>query len=268
MLLHQSEAMNTAVETIERPQPIARNRKIISVASGKGGVGKTWCSISLSQALAEAGQRVLLFDGDLGLANVDIQLGLMPKQDLSDVLSGTLTMRQARVSYLEGGFDIIAGRSGAGSLASLPASVLSQIRGDLNDISSDYDRIIVDLGAGIERTVRALTLQAGLSVVVITPEPTSLTDSYAYIKVVTSKPPVPDLRIIVNMAETREEGEKAYKTLLKACQSFLKLSPPLAGIIRRDKKVSEAIRQQQPILSYSPRSEAAQDLRAIAAVLV
>lgn len=254
-------------DTADRAAPIVRNRKIISVASGKGGVGKTWCSISLSHALAEAGQRVLLFDGDLGLANVDIQLGLTPQQDLSDALTGALTMRQARTPYLEGGFDIIAGRSGSGNLSSLPASVLSQIRSDLNDLSEEYDRIIVDLGAGIERTVRALTLQAGMSIVVITPEPTSLTDSYAYIKVVASKPPLPNLRIIVNMAESREEGEKAYKTLLKACQSFLKLSPPLAGIIRRDRKIPEAIRQQQPILSYSPRCEAAQDLRAIAAIL-
>lgn len=247
--------------------PVARNRKIIAVASGKGGVGKTWCSISMAHALTEAGKRVLLFDGDLGLANVDIQLGLMPQRDLSNVLSGDLTMREARIPYLEGGFDIIAGRSGTGSLANLPASMLSQVRTDLNDLSNDYDRILIDLGAGIERTVRALTLQAGISIVVITPEPTSLTDSYAYIKVVSGKAPPPDIRIVVNMADTREDGEKAYKTLLKACQSFLKISPPLAGIIRRDRKVAEAIRQQQPLLSYSPRCDAAQDLRAIAAVL-
>src|SRR6185312_15989217 len=106
-------------------QPLAqrpKGRNVIAVASGKGGVGKTWFSITLTHTLARAGQRVLLFDGDLGLANVDIQLGLMPKYDLGSVVAGRLTLNQAAVSYKDGGFDIIAGRSGSGTLANIPLS--------------------------------------------------------------------------------------------------------------------------------------------------
>jgi flagellar biosynthesis protein FlhG len=245
-----------------------RNRKIISIASGKGGVGKTWCAIGLSQALTELGQRALLFDGDLGLANVDIQLGLMPKVDLATVVVGDSSLRDARTACMEGGFDIIAGRSGSGSLTNLPASRLSSLRNELNEMTNEYDRIIIDMGAGIDRTVRALAALSGTCIVVVTAEPTSLTDAYAYIKIIQSKPPVPDIRILVNMAPTKEAGEKTYKTLLKVCQGFLKIAPPLLGIVRHDKIVSDCIRMQKPLLMQAPTSNPAMDIRAIAAVLV
>lgn len=261
-----SSTIKSAAKAPNESSP--RNARIISVASGKGGVGKTWCSIGLANGLAEKGKRTLLFDGDLGLANVDIQLGLMPEYDINNILNGDVTMMQARLPYLDGGFDIIAGRSGSGSLANLPASRLAWLREQLNDISQHYERVIIDLGAGVDRTVRTLASQAGISVVVITPDPSSLTDSYAYIKLLSTKPPLPDIRIIVNMAENKDIGEKAYKTLLKACQSFLKISPPLLGIVRRDKKVVEAIRAQTSLLSHAPNSEAAGDIRSIAALLM
>ncbi len=248
-------------------QPLPRNPKIIAIASGKGGVGKTWCSVSIAHALAKIGKRVVLFDGDLGLANVDIQLGLMPEHDLSHVVSGELSLRQVCIPYINGGFDIIAGRSGSATLANLPAGRLAMLRNDLNTLSNDYDYIIIDIGAGIDRTVRSLAGMAGLCIVVITQEPTSLTDAYAYIKLIHQKPPVPDTRVLVNMADNRTDGEKTYKTLLKACQSFLRLNPPLLGVIRRDRKVIDSIRSQQPILSYSPNCDAALDLKSVASLI-
>jgi flagellar biosynthesis protein FlhG len=258
--------MTTASEAptlAPRPVSRAKGRNLIAVASGKGGVGKTWFSITLTHALARAGRKVLLFDGDLGLANVDIQLGLMPKTDLGSVVAGRLTLNQALVRFPEGGFDIIAGRSGSGTLANIPLSRLQMLGDDLVVLSNSYDKVVVDLGAGVEKTTRNFATQAGTILVVTTDEPTSLTDAYAFIKVTQLERPGTDMRIVVNMANSTREGERIYNTLLKACEGFLKISPPLAGVIRRDLKVREAIRNQTPILIRSPNSEAAADVEAL-----
>jgi flagellar biosynthesis protein FlhG len=246
----------------------AKGRNIIAVASGKGGVGKTWFSITLSHALAKANRKVLLFDGDLGLANVDIQLGLMPKADLGSVVAGRLSLNQALVPYPDGRFDVIAGRSGSGTLANIPLSRLQGLGDDLLLLSGSYDRVVLDLGAGVEKTVRLLAQNAGTILVVTTDEPTSLTDAYAFIKVTQLDRPGTDMRVVVNMANSTREGERIYNTLLKACEGFLKISPPLAGVIRRDLKVRDAIRNQTPILTRSPNSEAAQDVEALVANLL
>ena len=248
------------------PKPRAKN--VIAVASGKGGVGKTWFSISLTHALTRAGQRTLLFDGDLGLANVDIQLGLMPKHDLGAVVTGRLTLNQAAVNFPEGGFDVIAGRSGSGSLANIPLSRLQILADDLVLLAGGYDRVVLDLGAGVEKTVRALANQAGTVLVVTTDEPTSLTDAYAFIKLSNAAGHGGNIRIVVNMTGSEKEGEGTYNTILKACKNFLKLSPPLLGIIRQDKKVREAIRAQTPFLTRSPNSETAEDIEKVAARVV
>jgi flagellar biosynthesis protein FlhG len=251
-----------------RPSHRPRAKNLVAVASGKGGVGKTWFSITLSHAMARAGQKTLLFDGDLGLANVDIQLGLMPKYDLGSVVTGKLTLNQAAVNFPEGGFDVIAGRSGSGSLANIPLSRLQILADDMTLLAGAYDRMVLDLGAGVEKTVRALANQAGTIMVVTTDEPTSLTDAYAFIKVTHLERPGSDIRVVVNMANSTREGERIYYTLLKACEGFLKISPPLAGVIRRDLKVREAIRNQTPLLTRSPNSEAATDVEAIVETLL
>ncbi len=242
--------------------------RIVAVASGKGGVGKTWFSITLSHALARAGQKTLLFDGDLGLANVDIQLGLTPRRDLGAVMTGQSTLGQVSAPFPEGGFDIIAGRSGTGSLANLSMQRLGALSQDLAQLARRYDCTVVDLGAGLERPVRMLAAVAGLTLVVTTDEPTALTDAYAFIKVTTQETPQARLGVVVNMATTRREGERTYETLLKACKGFLKIEPPLYGIIRRDARVREAIRYQTPLLARFPAADAAQDVEAVARKLI
>jgi len=246
----------------------ARLRNGIAVASGKGGVGKTWLSITLCHALARLGRKALLFDGDLGLANVDIQLGLAPERDLGGVLAGRYSLAEAKCPVPDGGFDVIAGRSGSGGLANLPAERLASLCADLAALGASYDRVVLDLGAGIEGTVRNLAAQAGTCLVITTDEPTAMTDAYAFIKLSLMGTPRPDPRLVVNAAETRAEGERTYGTLRKACKSFLKISPPLAGIIRRDGKVKEAIRHQAPLLTRHPNTAAAADVEALAQRLV
>ncbi|MDG2243659.1 MAG: MinD/ParA family protein [Rhodospirillaceae bacterium] len=260
--------MNSDLPPSAQPPASAKRGHIIAVASGKGGVGKTFFSITLSHALSMRGDRILLFDGDLGHANVDIQLGLMPHHDLSSVIAGRLSLNQASMHYEQGGFDVIAGRSGSGSLANIPIYRLQILGEDLALIAARYDRVILDLGAGVEKSVRQLVRTADTVLVVTSDEPTSLTDAYAFIKVTALERPNLDIRIVVNTSNSTREGERAYQTLFKACQGFLKTSPPLAGIIRRDARVRETIRNQTPILIRSPNSEAAMDVAAVAERLI
>ena len=246
---------------------IRQSPNMLAVASGKGGVGKTWFSITLAHALANMGKRVLLFDGDLGLANVDVQLGLMPKRDLNDVIRGRLSIDKVIQEYEDGGFDIIAGRSGQASLSSLPSQRLAHLRDQLLEVSNEYDVVICDLGAGVDRTVRMLSATATRTVLVTTDEPTSLTDAYAFIKLGNAAGMSKNISIVVNMAGSVTDGDKTYKTLLKACENFLRLKPPMAGMIRQDPKVKESIRHQTPLLTRSPNTSAAEDVENIARAL-
>ena len=242
----------------------ASSPNIIAVASGKGGVGKTWFSITLAHALARQGKKVLLFDGDLGLANVDVQLGLVVKHDLNDVMEGTLGLKRVVYHYADGGFDIVAGRSGQTALSALPVQKLNELRLQVQSAAPDYDAVILDLGAGVDRTVRYLAAASGMTIVVITEEPTSLTDAYAFIKLSHQSGHAANIRIVANMVSSDKEAQKTYQTLQKACQNFLKISPPSLGFIRQDKRIREAIRAQSPFLTRSPTSEAAIDIEDIA----
>ncbi|WP_439815544.1 MinD/ParA family protein [Zavarzinia sp. CC-PAN008] len=244
--------------------PLTAARRLITVASGKGGVGKTWLAVTLAHAMALKGQRVLLFDGDLGLANVDIQLGLTPQHDLGSVISGRIALEQAVTRVEEGGFDVLAGKSGSGALAGLGRAEVAQIRDGLVGAAQHYDRVIIDLGAGIDPAMVMLAHHPGIVLIVTTDEPTSITDAYAFIKLGLGRSPRADMRLVVNMAANRNEGLRTYETLKKACEGFLKYTPPLAGIVRRDAKVRDAIRNQTSLLTRSPTAEAADDVDVLA----
>lgn len=238
--------------------------KLIAIASGKGGVGKTWLSITLSHALVKEGKKVLLFDGDLGLANIDVQLGLMTRRDIADVIEGSLRMENAVQKHEETGIDVLAGRSGHGALSTLPLPRLAEAVDELRHLTEKYDAVIVDLGAGIDRTVRYITAAADAAIVVTTDEPTALTDAYALVKLSHAAGHAQNLHIVVNMSGSEKEGTATHATLSKACKNFLKFSPPLLGIVRQDKRVRDAIRAQSPFLSRSPTSDTAGDVLALA----
>lgn len=236
----------------------------IAVASGKGGVGKTWFASTLAHSWALSGRRTLLFDGDLGLANVDVQLGLSTGTDLSEVLAGRARIEDAVHHDVAEHLDVIAGSSGTASLAALPASRVERLIADLDLIDTDYDRVVLDLGAGVDNTVRSLAATADTILVITTAEPTALTDAYAFIKLMMLRDGKRDLRIVVNQASSVREGENVYQTLSKACEKFLNFAPPLAGIVRIDRRVTESIRNQTLMMTRHPTAAAAEDVEKIA----
>ncbi|MDR3535700.1 MAG: MinD/ParA family protein [Acetobacteraceae bacterium] len=238
--------------------------RLIAIASGKGGVGKTWFAITLAHAMAREGHAVLLFDGDIGLANVDVQLGLTPLHDLGAVVTGRVSLAQAVMRHPEGGFDILAGSSGSGALSALDPVHLERTLTALRQTAGRYDTVLLDLGAGLERAVRRMAAAADTLLVLATEEPTSLTDAYAVLKLYGLDRLNGDARVVVNQAASLAAGERTYATLRRACATFLGHEPPLAGVVRRDEKVRDAIRRQTLLLTRHPGSQAAADMESAA----
>lgn len=256
---------------IPKPVPSASadvgGGRLIAIASGTGGVGKTWLAITLSHALALAGRRVLLVDADFGLANVDVQLGLEPGHGLPAVLAGRVPVGDAARPHPALGFDVLAGCSGSGALAGLDEAAHLGLLRMLRQEGRRWDDIVLDLGAGLDRGVRALAAGADLLLVVATAEPTSLTDAYAVLKLHRRDRPGGDARLVVNQAADRAAGERTWRSLDRACGQFLGGGVGLAGVLRRDPRVPEAIRRQTAFLARHPAGPLASDVEALRAAL-
>ena len=249
------------------PQAIApvRAGPFIAVASGKGGVGKTWFAITLAHALARRGRRVLLFDADLGLANVDVQLGLTPPLDIGHVVSGQSALADAVTHHRQGAFDVLAGRSGSGALSAVDGPGLERLLTGLGHLAGRYDTVLLDLGAGLDRAVRRMAAWADTLLVVATEEPTSLTDAYATLKLhAGDRQGRMDVRLVVNQVTSPAAGQRTFTTLERACGTFLGQAPSLAGLVRRDPRVPDAIRRQALVMLQYPGSPAGTDVEKLA----
>lgn len=245
----------------------------IIIASGKGGVGKTWLSINLAQALGNQRKRVLLFDGDLGLANIDVQLGLKPQWDLDSVLKKKCSFEEAILSYKPKGgaqtyVDMITGRTVDGVFTSVSKADILSLKNSLTTIAPKYDHMILDLSAGLDQIIQEFSTFARQCLVVVTDEATSLSDAFAFIKVTSHRNPDLPFHIVVNMADSEKQGKQTYKTLIKACNHFLNKTPPLVGIIHRDRCVPDSILQKTPTLTSHPTSQVARDIERLAGELM
>jgi flagellar biosynthesis protein FlhG len=252
----------------ERVLTDANKPRLIALASGKGGVGKTWLSLTLAQALSCGGRRVLVFDADFGLANADIQLGHLSGFDLAAVMSGTADLRDSIATVPHGGFDLIAGQSGSGSLAGLSIDLIVSLLKKLALLALDYDVILFDLGTGVEPVTRYVAAHADTVILLTTEDPSSLTDAYAVLKLLKRDREAldrsVDARVVVNQTRSEPAGKRAHAAFARASRGFLRLDPPLLGTIARDERVGEAIRCQRLLLSQFPQSPAGRSVVAIA----
>lgn len=259
-------------ETPVMPRSRVQPASIIAVASGKGGVGKTFTSITLAGCFAKLGRRTLLVDGDLGLANIDVQLGIAPETDLAAVVAGWVELDDAVTpvdgGIAAGGFDVLPGRSGSGALAELPQDEVARLAAGMSALALQYDQVVLDLGAGIDPNCMRLARAADKALMVITDEPTSMTDAYAFIKVLKGYAPKVEMVTSINQAETRAAGQRTHEAIARACETFLGFRPRFGGSVMRDEKVRDAIRRQQTLISLDPSAQPIQDIMAIAQGLI
>lgn len=236
----------------------------VAVLSGKGGVGKTNISLNFSCALYQAGFKTLLMDCDLGLANLDVLLGITPEGNLQSALLGESSIEDVLCKVEPSGFDVLPAASGVPELTEMTSDMRALLLSRLDPILMRYDYVFMDLGAGISETVQSFAAMAAARLVVITPEPTSLTDSYALIKVLNSRFGMRDFMVLVNQA-TEKEAKSSFDKLSGACKHFLHFEPVLLGHVRYDAKLPEAVCRQQPLMRFAPGCPAAQDLQHLAA---
>jgi flagellar biosynthesis protein FlhG len=237
----------------------------LSVLSGKGGVGKTNLALNMAYALFRAGQKSLLMDCDLGLANLDVLLGLSPESNLQDILRSGVRARDVVVAIEEGGLDLLPAASGVPELVEMDEDMQEMLFNKLVELFSRYHYLILDLGAGINNTVLSFASMTQLRLVMLTSEPTSLTDSYALIKVLSSQHAVEDFHVVVNEAESHAEGKQTFTRLSAACEKFLGIRLKFLGAVRQDPHLPEAVRRQKPLLKHAPKCNASQDILSLAA---
>ncbi len=239
----------------------------ISVMSGKGGVGKTNISLNLACAIYAMEYRAMLMDCDLGLANLDVMLGIAPEGTLQDVLMADADVSSILYSIAEG-FDVLPAASGVPELVEMDGDTSDLLLRRMLPILGDYDYVFLDLGAGINSTVQNFAGMAAARIMVLTPEPTALTDSYALVKVLATHHNVRDFYVIVNQVENEHEEEASFNRFASACQRFLDVHPTLLGSIRSDNYVTEAVRRQTPYVHAFPDCKASQDILEIARKII
>lgn len=246
-----------------------RERRILAVTSGKGGVGKTFLTANLAAALARRGERVLVLDADLGLANLDVVLNLFPKITLHDVFTGKATLEEATLNA-PGGFSVLLAGSGLVEYSRLTPELRDRLLDVIDTVRPRYDRVLLDTGAGISDIVLYTISLADDVLVVATPEPTSLTDAYATIKVLAMQQQRDVIRLVVNQTSQLGEGRIIRGQLQQVVDRFVtrggdtSLKLEFLGDIPSDASVREAVRRRHLLLEAYPGSAAAKAIGAIA----
>jgi flagellar biosynthesis protein FlhG len=237
---------------------------VISVTSGKGGVGKTNISANLAYCLAKNGKKVILLDADLGLANIDVVLGLTPEYNLFHLFHEDIGLDKI-LTDTPYGFKILPASSGAGEMLSLSTGQKLQLLESMDIMEDQIDYLLVDTGAGINDNVLYFNLAAQERIVVLTPEPTSLTDAYAVVKVMKQNHGVHHFKIVVNMAPDKKSALEVFKRLYNACDHFLDgVSLELSGFSPRDACVRDAVIRQRPFCDTAPSSAACKAMAELA----
>ncbi|MGD8176756.1 MinD/ParA family protein [Marinimicrobium sp. ARAG 43.8] len=237
--------------------------QVIAVSGGKGGVGKSNISVNLSIALAELRRRVVLLDADLGLANVDVLLGLKTRHTLSDVLEGQLSLMDVLVDG-PAGLKIVPAASGVQRMTMLGPREHAGLINAFSELSDQVDILVVDTAAGISDTVVSFVRAAHEVLVVVCDEPSSITDAYALIKVLNRDHDLQRFRVVANMTRTPREGQSMFNKLNSVCERFLDVTLQYVGHIPFDESVRKAVQKQKSLLEFAPHAKAAQAIRELA----
>jgi flagellar biosynthesis protein FlhG len=236
--------------------------KAIAVVSGKGGVGKSNFSLNFSISLSRKGFKVLLFDMDIGMGNLDILMGKSSDKSIVDYLSGDSLLHEVIIDGPEG-ISFIAGGTGLTQLVHIDADKLNAFTDDLHSQLEQYDYLIFDMGAGINEDSLRVLLSVHEIFVITTPEPTSLTDAYATMKFVHLQDSKLPFFLVVNRAQTEKEGKETLSRLSEVMKKFLGRESISLGVLPDDRTIQQAVRRQIPFISYNPKSAAAKALEDI-----
>ncbi len=240
--------------------------RIISVTSGKGGVGKTNLSANLGISLAQFGYRTVIFDADLGLANLDVVLGTSAEYSLHHALDGNLCLAEV-IANGPGGVRFVSGGSGISKLLNVSRKRLQNFLLEIAQLEDSTDVLIFDTGAGVDQRVLTFLRAADEVVLVVTPDPASVTDAYATMKVLLRNQKDANIHVLMNQVESERQGEAIYRKLNEIASHFLEANLTYLGSVRQDAEIAQWIRLRQPFVLADPRLRASRDVIDIAKVV-
>lgn len=267
--MDQAEQLRNIIKaSLQRNKPLAR---VITVTSGKGGVGKSNTAVNLAIQLKKLGRRVIILDADFGLANIEIMFGAIPKHNLSDLIYQGKNIKEI-ITWGPGNVGFISGGSGIAGLSNLSRDYLAYIIQNLEELDTIADIIIIDTGAGISDAVLEFLVASGEILLVTTPEPTSITDSYSLLKALNRHPRYcrdnSQIKVIANRVDSVEEGKDLFHKLNSVVSRYLKLPIEYMGAIPYDSQLSKAVMQQMPVSLQAPSAKSAQAYERIAGALM
>jgi flagellar biosynthesis protein FlhG len=244
-------------------RPRVRGPVLLGVSSGKGGVGKTSLTVNLSYALAQLGPKVLVVDGDLGLANVDVLLGLTVRTTMRDILDKGLDPLETLI-YPEPNWAILPATSGVTEMVDLGPDDQNYLKGILQSLAAHFDFVLVDMAAGIGSSVLWFNTFVEHNIIILSPDPTSMTDAYALIKVLKQSYNRQEFFLVLNSVKDENEGRKVYEHLAKVAEKFLQIQLKYLGAIPWAEEVRKAVREQAPFLKIFPQCKASKAVLALA----
>lgn len=257
-------SQNQKTMATKSPEPGSKSVRVISVTSGKGGVGKTNITANLAIALARLGRQVLIWDADLGLANIDILLGLNSRYNINHLLNGDKTLEEIIIEGPEG-VKIMPASSGIQEMAALSEGQKVRLLNEFDHYNLDLDFLLIDTGAGVSSNVMYFNMAAQECIIVVTPEPTSITDAYALIKIMTTKYNEKSFKILMNLVSSAEEAKAIFTLLASVADKHLdSISLDYLGYIPRDEYIPESIKKQRALLDLYPSAESSKFFKDLA----
>ncbi|NLN41706.1 MAG: MinD/ParA family protein [Clostridiales bacterium] len=265
----QAEQLRQIVSTLQLNRKVDNTgcARVITITSGKGGVGKTSFTINLAISLAKMGYRIVIIDGDFGLANVDLMLGISSRYGLREIITGQMSLKEVMV---EGPYGIrfISGGSGIKELVNLGSKELDVFLSKIDELNQIADIVLIDTGAGATDNIVKMVLAADEVLLIVTPEPTAITDAYALTKIISTTRRDLVLRLIINKAETVYEAQEILDKFTRAAERFLKIKINSLGYILEDNHIPKSIKEQVPCALSYPRCQASRQIRIVARRLI